>query len=249
VGIGDEIMALGRAEKLFQETGRQVCIVNEIGRPRFHDAWKHNPAWNPASSQALVDCAGNRPYIKHWLNRKIIFNLDYSPIAGKIHLTEDELAFPVPSNDYLVISPYLKDTASKNKSWGEERYIELLKKIKMPVFQLIQNKTDRVIEGARPIHTPHFRNAARVISSAKLVICNEGGAHHIAASMGTKAVVYFGSFIPPSVTGYKFHKNLSVESGCGYCGDWNTCLHCEAAKKQITIDMFLNAINEALEEK
>lgn len=247
MGLGDEIMALGRAEALFEETGRKVSIVNEIGRPRGHDAWKFNPAWDHRSTQTLMDCAAYRPYIKHWQNKKLFFNLEHKPRAGRMYLTDQEIDFNKLRGDYIIIAPYLKDHGSKNKAWSEENYIKLIQQLDMPIYQLVVSNSDRVIQGAKPYHTPHFRLATSVISGARLVITNEGGAHHMAASMRKKAVVFFGSFIPPSVTGYDFHENIGIDTDQGYCGEWEYCEHCAKAKKQITVEYFKQRVERALQ--
>ena len=43
MGLGDEIMALGRAERLFEQTGDRVSIMEYHGTPRDHIAWHGNP--------------------------------------------------------------------------------------------------------------------------------------------------------------------------------------------------------------
>lgn len=238
MGLGDEIMALGRAEEIFEKTGKPVSIVNEIGAARRHDAWVGNPAWDERSSQKLLDCASHRAYIKHWAGRKIVFNLDHRPRAGKIFLTDEEKSFNKEIGDYLVISPNLKKNASENKGWGFDRYQKIvLERLNMRVIQLISSDEDRVLNGVDVVKTKHFRQAASIISGAKMVLCNEGGAHHMAASMGVPAVVIFGAFVPPKVTGYDFHDNISVETDEGFCGNWDRCKHCSDAMKKITIDL------------
>jgi ADP-heptose:LPS heptosyltransferase len=65
-----------------------------------------------------------------------------------------------------------------------------------------------------------------------LYIGPEGGLHHGAAAVGIPAVVLFGGFIPPQVTGYKTHVNLTGGADF-FCGSLQACKHCAEAMERI----------------
>lgn len=260
MGLGDEILALGRIEKLFEQTGEAHSIFSAMGYPREHDAWIGNPAWLDArfthsrhTKYKIIDGGGVRPYIDKWYGDQIIFNMDHRPHAGRIWLTESEKNSARNAvcgiGDYAVVAPVIKDIASPNKSWGVEKWEAVIAGLPLPVFQLMAQDGAVPIRGARALHTAHFRQAAAVIARSKLVLCNEGGSHHMAASMRTPAVVIFGSFIPPQVTGYDFHTNISVETPHGYCGKFTECADCKEALESITIDDVLMKALDVLREK
>lgn len=233
MGLGDEIMALGRAETLYEETGRQVSIINHLGGVRTQPIWHGNPAWNPRSSLKLLDDTTSRAYIKHWHGKQIIFNTDHTPRAGRIYFDDsyrDRCPLEPP---YAIIEPNIKKMASVNKNWGRRRWAKVIKNFPVPVYQLVQDRHEIVVEGAIAHQTPDIYDALAAIERAALVMCNEGGTHHMAASMGTPAVVIFGSFIPPQVTGYEIHENIAVETNHGYCGKWDKCEECTQALSQI----------------
>jgi len=48
------------------------------------------------------------------------------------------------------------------------------------------------------------------------------------------AIVLFGGFVPPAVTGYPMHRNLT--GGAEACGSFNRCDHCLAAMRAISVD-------------
>lgn len=236
-------MALGRAERLFEATGRRVAICHVDSawehadkKPRDHDAWHGHPAIDAHADQQVVDGAGCRPYIHHWKGRQVFFNHDYRPRAGRVRLTDSEWDFQPVTGPYAVVAPHLKDGASPNKSWGVTRWEAVIKDFPIPVYQLESSDDARIIAGAQAIITPTFRHALAVIGRAAVVLCNEGGTHHMAASMRVPAVVFFGSFTPPLVTGYGFHYNMAVDTPEGYCGRWDACPHCCAARGRVSVE-------------
>lgn len=237
MGLGDEIMALGRAERLYEQTGHPVSIISMTEAPRDHDAWKGNPAWVHTGGKRLIDGGGARPYIHAWHGRRAIFNLEYRARAGRIYLTDEERAACTLKPPYAIVSPELKKEASPNKDWGRERWEAAIKDFPIPVYQLCADDSVKPIKGAIPYKTPTFRAAYAAIEKAALVMAAEGGTHHMAASARVPAVVVFGAFVPPQVTGYAFHHNIAVETDEGYCGRWEPCQHCRAALESITPGM------------
>lgn len=230
-------MALGRAEALFEKTGKKVAICDEYGYPRDHAAWHGHPAIDRRSSQKIVDCPPARPYILGFKDRKMIYNENHVARAGRVHLTPEERASNKLVEPYAVVGPIIKQKASPNKSWGIKRWEAVIKDFPIPVYQLCETPYTKVIRGARRYDTPSFRHALAVIERATLVMCNEGGNHHMAASMGVPAVVIFGAFISPAVTGYDFHVNITARTKEGFCGSWDSCEHCKVAMASITPSM------------
>jgi hypothetical protein len=55
--------------------------------------------------------------------------------------------------------------------------------------------------------------------------------------VGVEGVVLFGGFIPPEVTGYALHTNLT--GGAEACGSLQPCAHCHEAMKAIGVDEVL----------
>jgi hypothetical protein len=194
-----------------------------------------------------MDGGGCRPYIKHWEGRRIHFNYDYRARAGRIHLTQAEIDWCRIESDFAVIAPDIKATGSPNKQY--KHWEKVIEGFPIPVYQLTPDERTDVIRGAKRFVTPHFRQACAVIAKSRLVMCNEGGSHHMAASMGVPAVVIFGSFVPPSVTGYDIHKNISVETEHGFCGNFDTCKHCQSALETIRPETVRAAALEILERK
>lgn len=234
MGLGDEIMALGCAERIFEQSGRPVSILTMTESPRDHDIWHGNPAWIHKGGKRYIDGGGSRPYIKGWRNKQALFNLDYRARAGRVVLTAQDRALVADLKPpYAVVSPELKKGASPNKDWGKSNWEQVIKDFPCPVYQLCPDEKTKPIAGAIPYRTPTVRAALAAIEKAALVMAAEGGTHHMAASMRVPAVVVFGSFVPPTVTGYDFHYNIAVETDEGYCGRWQPCAHCQKALASI----------------
>lgn len=231
MGLGDEIMALGRLEAQYEESGEPAKVVDANGRDRFHIVWEGNPAYSKEATRKIIDGPGARPYIK-FNSGNAKFNLEHTARAGRIFIPEEyNRKHPLPP--YAIVSPHLKKLASPNKSYGFDRWAAVIKNFPIPVYQLIQDYSEKILPGALVLYTPHLYHALAMIKDAAVVMCNEGGTHHMAASLKVPAVVFFGSFIPPSVTGYSFHYNIGIESPHGYCGKWTRCKECDELKKTI----------------
>lgn len=250
-------MALGRAEAHFEKTGERVSICAAGGYPRDHEAWHGNPAWVYDGGHKIIDGASVRPYHIGPLSGKGIWVLTHRPRAGKVWLTKAERDFAtaelrrlgLSNRPFAVVGVDVKPNASVNKNWGLNNWQEVVYNMPIPVVQLLQNKNDKPLDGAIGIHTGHFRQAMAIMRHAALVMCNEGGNHHMAASMRVPAVVIFGAFIPPSVTGYDFHRNISVETKEGYCGNFGECAHCNKAMASITPAMVMFHVKQILDGK
>lgn len=233
-------MALGRLETFHAATGQMGSIRGADGKARDNILWHGHPAWQKDAPDGIVDGPRARPYIHRWEDwhgqPQIVYNMQHKARAGRIHPTKSERLVCAISGRYAVISPHVKDNASLNKQWGIEKWEQVIANFPIKVYQLGPEGTE-VIRGARHYLTPTMRHAAAVIDGASIVLSNEGGTHHLAAAMKTPAVVVFGAFIPPSVTGYDGHENISVETEYGYCGRYAPCDHCNKAMASITVDM------------
>jgi len=151
---------------------------------------------------------------------------------------------------FVVIEPNVPwwKSVAPNKDWGLGNYQRVADKLKAEGHRVVQfkhPKADHRLEGVEHLRTLNFRDALGILSKASLYIGPEGGLHHGAAAVGTKAVVLFGGFIPPEVTGYDTHANLT--GGAEACGMFMPCDHCREAMKSIGVDEVLEAARERLQ--
>jgi hypothetical protein len=69
--------------------------------------------------------------------------------------------------------------------------------------------------------------------------------HHGAAALDVPAVVIFGAWIPPAVTGYAMHANLTGGATTA-CGSLRPCNHCRDALDAIKLTDVTQAVKALL---
>jgi ADP-heptose:LPS heptosyltransferase len=148
-----------------------------------------------------------------------------------------------------MLEPTVKAVGHGNKAWLLTYWSQLATKLQAAkVGPLIQcNPLEvRALPGAATVKTPSFRHAVAVLSVCRALVTTEGGLMHAAAAVGVPAVVVFGGFISPEVTGYSLHRNLFSGDGLG-CGMRSACDHCRRAMARITPAMVHNHLRGLLE--
>jgi ADP-heptose:LPS heptosyltransferase len=188
---------------------------------------------------------GNRLYNRREGNRWC-WNYEFKAIPGEVFLTKQERAYAeTAGRGFVVIEPNVPEQKSvaPNKQWPVARYSEVAEKLKCDGYDVVQFSYGKGfrISAARQIISPTFRHAVAILARAALYIGPEGGLHHAAAAVGAPGVVMFGGFIPPAVTGYSSHTNLT--GGAEACGSLSLCKHCKAAMDAISVDEVLESAN------
>jgi ADP-heptose:LPS heptosyltransferase len=188
--------------------------------------------------------------------------MSFSPTPGKLYFSEDEInkakVILNSAKDYWKKNNNSKFKAiiffessstkiddnfyynkMKNKDWGESNWKKLILRLKSD-YLIVQSKHEKSkrYDGAYyPSVDFDFRIACAIINECDLFLGPEGGFGHAAAALEKKAVLYFGGWIHPKVTGYKFHENIYFnhpKSPCGTVG--YICAHCEEARKSISVN-------------
>lgn len=237
MGWGDEIIVTAQARELQRRDPRPVMVIDARGRPRWSDLWEHNPRIirerRSGGCQLLLNGPGARPYIAakgatHW---------SWKPFRcepGEIYLTVEERAFAERWRGRVLIQPNVKPKPEAvNKQWIWPRWQAL---VDMGLADMVQvgPPGTRLLDRVKHADTPTFRLACAVLSVCRAYVGTEGGLHHAAAALGVPAVVLFGGFISPEMTGYETHRNLY--RGGAPCGARLPCQHCSEAMQAITAD-------------
>lgn len=230
-------MVSGLVRELQRTDPRKVKIVYERG-PRWYSVWVDNPRiaqlgqvgdfheWCPRVDRM-------RPYTARKTKEQWDWKA-YRPPVGELYFRKDELAFAAQHPPRVVIEIDVKFGASPNKQWGSDNWYKLAKMLKGADIEVCQigQLPPLMMPHATFVKTETIRHAAALIANARAVVCHEGALHHIAAAVGTPAVVLYGGYISPNVTGYDGQVGLFTGEGLG-CGMRVPCAHCRAAMAAI----------------
>ncbi len=196
--MGDELMAAGEARRL----GGNIQIVDRMGRPRWHPVWDYCPDITP-NGRPLKNAGGCRPYIDAARSTKQRWAFkSYKPTPARLELAPDERG-----RGCIYIEPTIKNGASPNKQWDG------WKEVSKSGHRFVQCGPPGTLPlpGAKFVMTANVIEAMRVLAACDGAVVHEGGMHHAAAALGIRAVVLFGAFITPQITGYESHVNLWVD--------------------------------------
>jgi FkbM family methyltransferase len=248
MGIGDELMVAGEVKRRAAASARRYAILNRLGEQRYHEVWEGNPRIaRPGEpfDEPLQICGGHRPYIDRYDSGRFVWR-PYAPEPAEIFFSERERSFADMGRGCVAIEPEVKPRGGMNKQWGRERWQALVDACPSVRWIQIGVPGSRPLRGVRFLPTPSFRTAAAVLSGCSAAVVPEGGLHHAAAAVGTPAVVIFGAFIAPSVTGYATQRSIFVGDGLG-CGSRVACPHCRRAMAAIDPAFIAQQLHEVME--
>ena len=263
MGVGDILMSIGEARALYKRAQKPVVIAGIDGKPVRSDLFNgipyifvppvpirgmRSPIQTVTPSVRMINGPGSRPYIigktlEKWTWRP------YRPIPAEIVFTSAERAFAEPYRGMILLEPSVKNIGHSNKDWGPIYWQQLDSALHamggdIRTVQCGPPGT-RWLLHSTPVVTDTFRKACAVLAVCRAFIGTEGGLMHAAAAVNTPAVIIFGAFISPQVTGYAQHRHLFLGKGLG-CGMRTNCSHCHEAMARITPAQVLAQLKEIL---
>lgn len=259
MGAGDNLLATGLARGA-KARGKRIAFGDgQAIRWDQHSAevFRDNPNIAKPGAERDADIEwrafykGKRGYnSQHPTKPRWIWNYDFKPTPGELFFNTAERRNATRfGDDFVLIEPNVPwwKSVAPNKNWGRANYQAVADKLADEGFRVVQFKHAQdhyVLNGVEQIKTLNFRDALGILGQSLLYIGPEGGLHHGAAAMNRKAVVIFGGFIPPQVTGYDTHANLT--GGAEACGMFQPCEHCRKALANISVEEVVNAALERL---
>lgn len=236
-------------------------------------SWLWQPAERiPSDARWIISHPGNRPYcdyermirearmrfgLKGVMGGKQAFQLlkrkywrqNYHATPAPVVVLEWEQAIGRLLVDQLqdrrpliLIEPNLKPGAPENKRWPFARYQQVVDACKDRCTFVQFGKP--LLDGAVQLSAQPVRNVLGLISQVDGYVGTEGFLHHAAAALSKPAVVIFGGYINPTVTGYASHQNLWVE--CEDEGCPGPTPAGEAALAAITVKQVVAALDQML---
>lgn len=259
MGLGDQLIATGLAKGSVKR-GKKIAFGNGLKLMWDQNSeriFRGNPNIAFPGQERGYDVEwisyykGWRGYNKqgsgHWE-----WNMKWKCSPGEIYLSDEEKKLGDRcGSGFVVMEPNVESwkLSSPNKDWGRANYEAVAVSLARDGHRIVQfeyAKSGPVVRGAKTVRTRDFRDALAIMRNASLYVGAEGGLHHGAAAVGIPAVVLFGGFIPPSVTGYDSHTNLAGSDK--FCGSFSRCQHCLDAMARITQDSVYRAAKNYLEK-
>lgn len=265
MGYGDELIASGQARGAHAR-GKRIAFGDGskiIWHPYAERIFAGNPNVAPPGSEKAPDIEwianykGNRPYARtndaktHWI---------YTPgtvkVPGEVFLNaaeQDWAQQQVGERPFVLIEPsvaHFKQMKS-NKQWPVGRYMAIAEKLQASGYGVVQftysepyGVGNLLGNGVQVIKPPTFRHSLALMQRAQFYVGPEGGMHHGAAAVGIPAVVIFGGYISPDITGYTNHYNHYA--GGAPCGRFEVCQHCAAALASITVEQVFESCRQIM---
>lgn len=252
MGLGDQLLATGfakgaaaRGKRIAFGDGHRIIWDHNSGQ-----IFERNPNIVPPGSEG----GKNQEWINYYKGSRIynrqgndrwIWNYQFEAKPGEMYFSEQEIVRGARyGKDFILIEPNIEGwkPSAPNKQWGADKWRALTEML-LKDFQVAQfryPKSEDMLPGVKIIETKTFREALAVMRNASIYVGAEGGLHHGAAALERKAVVIFGGWVPPEVTGYKTHTNLA--SGGPACGSFKPCHHCKRAMDDISLELVYDSV-------
>lgn len=258
MGRGDNLMATGLARGAAAR-GKRIAF-GDGRRIRWdkhsEEIFRGNPNVARPGTEHAADVEWSDFYCGHRLYNRLspdrarwIWNMDFRPVPGEVFFSEEEIAWAAGvGSGFVLVEPNVEafKSSAPNKAWAAGRYDAVAARLAAEGLEIVQfaHGGAHRIPTARQVKTPGFRHALAALARAAAYVGPEGGMHHGAAAVGVPGVVLFGGFIPPAITGYAGHVNLT--GGADACGSLKPCRHCRAALDAITVEEVLAGVERAL---
>jgi hypothetical protein len=258
LGWGDELVAAGQAQRLYDELGARVWICDCNGTPRWHPIWEGNPVIVHPDERvtegrvtSLNSGPGCRPYIVYPFNEDTGWTFNQSFLLrdypARIYLTDKERQRGAWAHTtygpYVLIEPYTKHV---NFRWPLERWAQLVAACPDLTFVQHTHKDSTLIPGAYA-EVATFREACGLAASADVYVRSESGLCHAAAALGVRQVTLFGGCMDPQVmAGYPGQTVIADRGPNSPCGSWHPCEHCQDAMDRITVSEVIEAVRMQL---
>lgn len=246
MGMGDDMMWLGEAYKVHQETGKKIApqkdgrirSINFSKQPAFQ-----NIDWLSIDGYPVEQRPNNG---KRWYHDVE----NYKPIPARLQLTSHEESYgksiKAQHGDYIVINPDAKTNAhhASNKHWPKNYWYELTELLKQKGKTVIRCRPSGNFEFAGAIDiTTNVRDFFAIIKYASYVITTDGLAHHTAAAFNIPCTVIWGHCTSPKHLGYEYQKDLVTDLAGAPCYTIHKdCDVCKKAMQKITPKQVLETV-------
>lgn len=179
------------------------------------------------------------------------FQLSNVELKTRLQLTENEQVvvkkllqkYNLSYKKYICIEPNAKKTFTANKQWPWQHWQEFTNILQTwidehaPDYKIVQIGAPQspALTGVLQLTgKTTFRQVKEIIDHAAMVISNEGGVAHLAASSETVAIVIANPSLPPQLMTYPQHVTIFPPTGIHNCGLKKNCPICSDLLQSIT---------------
>lgn len=265
MGLGDDMMFLGEAERIHKETGKMITPVYGTGFNSLYDNVEFitksggltvNARDTNKKSDVHVDYYEDRKEQTILGTRVVLRPYTPKPFRVRLHQSEIEAAEAILHNhgikDFIVVNPdYKSSFYSENKRWGFKKWQELTDRLSehKQVVRLRPQDShykEPILKNAININTSQIRSVAALVSKASMGVTYDGLLHHMFAGFGVPGVIIHGGLVSPEILSYDGMLYITYEHPETPCGSTFYCPHCVDANKKITVDMVYEKCLEQL---
>ena len=246
MGMGDDMMYLGEAYRIHQQTGKKIAPQKD-GHIRPIN-YRKQPAFKNID---WIDLQGvpveQRPNGKRWYHD--VDSYEPKPAPIQLDSNEDGWAQNIKKQygEYVLVNPDAKVNAhhANNKHWPWKHWHTLVKELRDAGYTVIRSKPQghAELDGAINIVT-EVRDFFALVKHANWVITTDGLAHHTAAAFDVPCTVIWGHCTSPKHLGYKNQKDIITDLPGAPCYTIHKdCELCQQAMQKITPKQVLKTIS------
>ena len=267
MGMGDDLIFLGKAEEQHKLTGKKIVPLYHAGWNSLYDNVPFISRNKDNNSLTMNARDTNQPsdiHVDYYtqykkstiLGTKLVWR-NFKPSRYKVHLTEKEIEWADEKlnhhmiDNFMIINPDYKSTFfSTNKNWGFQKYEQvaeaLSKYITLVRIQPGGNYKEPHLNNAINITSKNVRNSIALMSKAKLGLTYDGFVTHVLSGFNIPVVNIQGGFVDEKTMSYDGNINLYYDHFESPCGNTFPCKHCDEANEYITVDMVIDACKKLL---
>lgn len=271
MGLGDDLLFLGEAEKLHKKTGKKIQMKygytgwNEWNGLMFNnvdfltkDGTTDSVSLNASDTSKKTDYHVDY-YVKSVVGRAIKMQ-HYKPKNFKLRFSEEQIEeankyiekYNIPDT-FCAINPDYKTKAfGKNKDWGFEKFQEITNRLvpDIPVVRISpgaeNNYSSTPLQNAIDFSVTNYMTSFAILSKAKFGISFMGFFVHVFGGFKIPCVTIHGGLSHENIMNYEGNINFSYDHPDTPCGRMSYCQHCSDGNKYITTDMVYNACKKLI---
>ena len=266
MGLGDDIIFLGKAEEVYKETGKKIVPLYHAGWNTLYDNVEFITKAKDENSLTMNARDTDQPsdiHVDYYtkgreqtiLGERMIWR-SFKPSRYRVRLTKTEIdtsTFTLAAEtDFILINPdYKSSFFSKNKDWGFRKYQELTNRLTEDGYRVVRIKpggqyVEPDLENAINVYSDDLKRSIAIMSRAKLGITYHGFVTHILAGYNVPVVDIQGGITDSNIMSYDNHITIGYEHPRTPCGATYSCTHCDEANEYITVDMVYKACKKLL---